>query len=394
VNEVSVRRVSPRVLLPVTALSALAVLVCWRAWSDVVGAKRALGLDAAALARAMGTGRGAVSTLVIVHGAIGAVGAWWWLRRRGLASGAAAAGGVLLAVVPAAAGVSSWGLVLGVAWVPWALAAVDAWAARPAPGAAVGAGAALAMGAVGGGRSALGVALVVVVPVAVAAVVEARRSAPWPARVAAWTGAIAAALVAVAASLPLARPALPPSHALPVRALEALVLPRVGPGPYLGLLALAAAVAALALRPGARTLALAAAFVAGLALALVHDARWLDATRLAAAGLAAEGLHALATLDDDTARRRSLAVVALVAAAVAFAYGLGFVTTRTPWNKPSPLRDACSLGLAAALVSAWTLRGLLIDTSRARRAFTAVAALVLALDLWMTHHPALETLFR
>lgn len=358
----------------------------WRGWSDIAGARReGLPMSAGGLAGP------ALTALLVLHGALGGIGAWTWLRRLG--TGAAAAGGAIMTIAPAAAGLESWHAFVGLAWAPWALLALDAWAAAPSPMRAALSGAGLAAVSLGGGLRTLGAALIVVVPVTLAALIEAGSLHDGRRRRVLWTGVVT--LTAVFAAAVVLAPVPPAAPRMPVEALGALILPRSAPGPYVSLLALVAAVAAVALRPRPRTRALAVAAGVGLLTAVAVSGAGLDATRLAMAGLVAEGIAALAATDDEPTRARASAALAAFAALSALGYGLAFVSAATPWNGPSAMRDAAGLGLAAALVSAWTLAGLLDRRDRrAASTFSKIAALVVALDVWMAHAPALEALWR
>jgi hypothetical protein len=447
-----------RRLVPPLVFAVLVLALCWRAWLPVAGGPRSFSYDAreqywgeiavqvhaarrgelplwnpydrcgypfaadpqpgnlypltwllVGAGLLFGAGWWLVSIKVMFHLWWWGLGMYVWLRRRGLPPPACTAAGMFcLLAYPTSHGLFS-ALNWGMAWTPWVLVAVEAWAAAPTVKRAATLALALGMAWLVGAPASFWYTGLVAGPVAAWALASHGTL-----RAAARTAPVAAALfLGMAAGQALATAgavehtvraerdlAFIAQSFLRSDSLLGLVVPRLqGLQSYLGLMNLFAAGCALALRPGPRTFVLAGIAGGGLLLSLGSDAGWLPnlASALPPAGyfrrahrylfvvmiplaaLAAEGLWALAQVEGDEARRRWRRLVLLLAAGGAVVLGAGAALgPRVPY-----LTGLASLALSAAAL--WLVV--------ARPRWLVLAAAVSILDVWYARLPQIEANF-
>jgi hypothetical protein len=305
------------------ALALVVLAVCWRLWTPIHGAARVL----------------PGGWLVVAQLWLLGWGTALWLARGGAPAAAAIGAGALAvltsplsAAAPAAA--------------PFLLLAVDAWreraSAREAGLLAVACAAALLF------PSGLGDTLLVAGPYAIAA---------WGRR-----ALLPVALVAAAG-------------AVQVVLLDRTFQILIAPPPYPGAVVILAALLALWLRRGARTVVLAVLAAGGSGLAL--------------AALLAEGLGAaLATDRRDTAGRVLLAI------GLAGGVALGCAAAATTGaGKATPLHDALLVAFLAWVPAAFVVRQIAVAPARWRGAFLACAAFFACAEVWYAQNPRLDATF-
>jgi hypothetical protein len=126
----------------------------------------------------------------------------------------------------------------------------------------------------------------------------------------------------------------------------------------------------------------------------VHHVAWLGVARVALAFLVASGLAGLVALEDERWRRGVGWTLVGLGIAVGFALTLMYVLDKTPAGKAAPARDAWAWALAAWVPSVWAVERAVSAVGGARRVFAGVAAVILALDLWVAAHPAQEAAWK
>lgn len=369
-----------------------------------------------------------VAVKIVFHFWLACTGVWFYLRRRGTHPAACYAGGAVFIVsYPFLHNIFS-ALDWGIAWAPWLLAAIDAWAARPdrARGALL--ALAAAMSCLAGAPASFFYSLLVALPYGAWALVSAARAAEDRRaflREAAVSAASAAGLFLAMTAAQLRWTGSAVEHTvrdardltfitegvLGAKDVAALLLPRMlGENTYVGAAAVLWAALSLSAFATSRRLVLAGVAVAGFALALGKDAdflaasasflepfgyfrrahRYLYVAQLPIAILAAEGLDALVRLDAaDLARKilRGVLVWGVVAVAV---FGVGFAMTQQPNLSAQPLRDAFVLGCLSTAIAVWVTAMILARAGPWRSAFAWIGAAALLLDLWYARVPDIE----
>lgn len=364
-----------------------------------------------------------VPVKALLHLWLAAFGTFVFLRRRGTSEAASYLGGAVVVLTYPISKTLWTALNWGMAWAPWMLLAVDAWAERPTTRRAAAVALAFAMTFLSWAPAASWYALLVVVPYGLWAIAHHRRDAEdraaWT-REAFRTGGLAAGLfLAMTAAQLTASATLLGQSVRSSRDLEFIATTAFGPddlfgflvprlpgeGAYMGLVVLFLAAAAVTLRPTGRQLVLAASAALGVLCALGHVGpylpalasgvspfglfrrahRYLYVTTLPLAILAAEGLDLVRGLDAE-GRRRLARVAAAAAAALVLAFAVGLVAQR---GVPL-LRKAFGFGLGSALVAAAAALALLLAPERWRRWAAPAAVLLAAADLFVARFPAME----
>ena len=362
------------------------------------------------------------------HFWLAGLGVYAFLRRRGTPTFACYAGGLLFILTyPYVHNLFS-ALNWSMAWAPWALLAIDAWAERPERGRAALVALAVAMGILAGAWAAVWYSLLVAIPYGAWAVLHHRGRAADPRaylRAALGSAALAALLLGamVAAQLD-ATTALVAETVRDTRDLDfiaitaftaddlvSFVVPRFpGENCYFGIAAIAWVVALLTLRPSPRTFVLASIALLGVLCAwgdilgfLPFSAsafppfgffrrahRYLFVTALPFALLAAEGLAFLATLEGAELRRRVATGLVRFLSLAALFMGLAFAIKATTPHQVEPYREAFGLGFASAAVAAWLCRQLLLADGRWRLTHAWLAVVALGLDLLIARAPVID----
>ena len=372
-----------------------------------------------------------VAVKIVLHFWLAGVGMYAFLRRRGTPIAACYAAGVFFILTYPFSHAMFSALNWGMAWAPWILLAVEAWAERPRPATAATVALTIGMAVLTGAPAAVWYTMLVALPYAVWAVW--RRAGIPPVRRAylravAGSGAIAAGLLVALtiaqlhATLQLVSHTVRDQRDLAFIATTAftpddlfgMLVPRMpGEGPYLGIVAVFGIAAALSLRPTTRHLVLAGVAVLGvlwawgdvgpflptwasvaLPFGLFRRAhRYLYVTMVPLAILGAEGLALLARLEAEELRRRAGRLILVAGAIGVIIFGCGVVVTATQPNRPEPLRDAFALAFASTVVATWVVHQLVVSRGKQRATFLALAALVLSCDLWFARHPVVELNF-
>jgi hypothetical protein len=361
-----------------------------------------------------------ISLKILLHFWLAGLGVYAFLRRRGVPAAAGYAGGLAFILsYPFLHNVFS-ALNWSMAWAPWALMAVDAWAEKPTRPRAALVALAFGMAYLAGALAAFWYGALVIGPYAVWALVHHGRAVTGEERRAyvraatstgglaagLWLGMVAAQLTATSALVPhtvrehrdyafITDTAFTPDD------LVSFVIPRFpGENCYLGLLVVMCMVAALTMRVTPRKLVLAGAALLGVLLAWGHIGgflapaasafspfgwfrrahRYLYVCALPVAILGAEGLAELAALEGAELRRRVERVVIGAGALAVGVFAIAFmIKITTPDKEPYPAAYGLGFGVAAA--SAWVLRQLVAKDGWQRRAFLWIAAIVVGLDL-------------
>lgn len=464
--------------VPCLAFLAIVLAIFWRVWTGIDGARKAFGWDAQweywgdlqflwdalrrgevplwnpwdrggypyhadpqvgvlyplnwlllGVAAAAGPAWWLVTVKVLLHFWLGSVGMYAFLRRRRLPLAACYAGGVFFILAYPFSHAMFAALNWGMAWAPWVLLAVDAWAERPSPGRAAGVALALGMCQLAGAPASFWYTLCVAVPYGAWALAHQARAAGEGARAylktAAWTTALAGGLfVAMVAAQFTATSNLVAHTVRDQRTLDFIgggafsaddlfgfLVPRMpGEGPFITYVMLFGAAVALTVRPTARALVLGGVAVAGVLLSWGSDSgmlplaasamppfgffrraqRYLFVTMTALAILGADGLATLVTLEGEEARRKVGRAILVAGALGVVVFGCGVVATSKLPNRPEEFRDAYALAFASVIVSAWVMRQTVAKDGQWRRVFAAIAAVVMGLNLWYSRHNMIE----
>jgi hypothetical protein len=376
-----------------------------------------------------GPGQWLVSLKILLHFWIGAFGLYAFLRRRGLPEAAAYAGGLFFVLTYPNTHATFSALVWGIAWCPWMLLAVDAWAEAPSPARAAGVALAFGMAQLTGAPAAFWYGLLVVVPYGTWAIVHhARRSEDVRAylRVASWTTALAAGLfVAMVAAQFLATTELVQHTVRDVRDAEfiggsvfgakellAFAVPRLpapNENPYLTIVMLFAAAAVLSAEPTPRRLVLAGVVVAGLLFAFGNHVglltplaslippfgffrrahRYFFVCIVPFAILGAEGLALLARTEAAELKRRYGRFLLAAGGLGVAVFASGFIVASFKGKPLEGWRDAYGFAAASFLVSTWVLFMLVASDARGKRVFLALAVVVMGVGLWHAREPAI-----
>lgn len=374
-----------------------------------------------------------IAVKVVMHFWLACFGTWVFLRRRGVHPAACYVGGLAFILsYPFLHNVFS-ALNWSIAWAPWVLASLDAWATRPTRwrGALVALLAALCM--LAGAPASVWYSFLVIAPYAVYVVVSGLRRAG-PAGSAERrdygkeilvSAAFAAGLFLAMVAAQLLATANIVDHTVRdnrnlefitfstfgVDDLAALLIPRMlGGNTYLGAGVIIWAALALTAYASPRRLVLAGIAVAGFALALGHHGdflamgasafepfgmfrrahRYLYVTQLPIAILAAEGLHELLSRPSAD-RNRTIVRATLVWGVLAVAiFGMGFVIQQKPTLDPQPLRDAFVLACLASVIAVWLTVMMARATGTWRLAFAYLAVVFVAGDLWFARGSDVE----
>jgi hypothetical protein len=382
----------------------------------------------AGAAAGSGTPYWLVAVKIVFHFWLACTGVWFYLRRRGAHPAACyAAGAVFIVSYPFLHNIFS-ALNWGVAWAPWLLAAIDAWAARPDRPRGALVALAAAMSCLAGAPASFFYTLLVALPygawaaVAAARAAEDRRAFLRDAAVSAsaaaglflamtaaqlgWTGSAVEHTVRDARDLTFITEGV-----LGAKDVAALLMPRMlGENTYVGAAAVMWAALSLSAFATGRRLVLGGVAVAGFALALGKDAsflaasasflepfgffrrahRYLYAAQLPIAILAAEGLDALVRLDAPALARKILRGVLVWGVVAVAVFGVGFARTQEPNLAAQPLRDAFVLGCLSTAIAAWLTAMILVRAGPWRARFAWIGAAALFLDLWYARVPDLE----
>jgi hypothetical protein len=471
--------------VPSLAFLGIVLALYWRVWTPIAGAKSAFGWDAAHeywgdlqfvldslkdgelplwnpydrlgyplhadpqagvlyppnwLLLVVGAIAGAKSWLVtlkiILHTWLAGVGMYAFCRRRGLPPFACYAAGIILVLGYPHSHAMFSAINWGIAWAPWMLLAVDAWAERPTVGRAAAVALTFGVCQLAGAPAAFWYSLLVAAPYGVWAIVHHRARAEDRRaylKAAARTTAIAAGLfLAMVAGQFLATGQLVEHTVRDTRDLEfigasvffpeniiGLFIPRY-PGPnyvgeqgYLTYVVIFSIAILMTVRPTPRTLVLLGIAVAGALLAMGNQAgflpnmasaagpfgffrrahRYLFVTLIALAPLGAEGLAALVAYQGRGLRRRVGRAVLFVGALGLLAFGSAFLHSPLPDAKVPAYRDAFIHALLALVVSAWVVFGAVTFRGRLRATFAVLCVVVLGADLWVARFPAIERNF-
>ncbi|HUS68842.1 MAG TPA: hypothetical protein VMZ28_30105 [Kofleriaceae bacterium] len=369
-----------------------------------------------------------IAVKVVAHFWLACFGTWFYLRRREVHPAACYVGGfAFILCYPFLHNVFS-ALNWSMAWTPWVLAALDAWAAHPTRRRAALLALAAAMCALAGAPGSFWYALLVIVPYGIWAIVaSARGSGPRgsPARrdhlrALTATGALVAglALAMVACQLRSTGSVVGETvrdardlefmtfSTFGVDDLAALLMPRMmGGNTYLGAAVIIWAALALTAFVDGRRLLLAGVVVIGFACALGQTGdflavgasvfepfgmfrrahRYLYVTQLPIAILAAEGLHGLLTSESAELRRKVLRGVLVWGVVVLIVFGSRFAWEQKPTLDPQPLRDAFVLTCLATAIAVWLTSMIATRKGALLAAFAVIAPLFVAADLWFAH---------
>ncbi len=364
----------------------------------------------------------------ILHFWIAALGVYAYLRRRGTPAAACYAGGFIFVFTYPYMHNSFSALNWSMAWAPWALLAVDAWAERPSFGRGAWVALALGMGYLAGAMASFWYTLLVVVPYGVWAIVHHARIAGDRRaylRVAAASAAVAVGLfIAMIAAQFTATRALIPHTLRDVRDLEfiaggafqpddllSFLVPRFpGENCYIGFATALWVGAAVTIRPTARTLVLGAIATVGVLCAFGNVApylafgastvppfgffrrphRYLYVTVLALALLGADGLTSLMKMEGEELRRRAARFVLIAGGLAVVVFGFGVVVKTTAPKNEDLYRDAYALAFVSAVVGAWVTRQVIAKEGRLRVVFFTIAAVITALDLATAQYKKLD----
>lgn len=385
------------------------------------------------LAGVTGPGQWLMALKAMFHFWLAGVGMYAFLRRRGNATAACYAGGVFYLLTYPFSTYMFSALIWGMAWLPWALLAVDRWAERPSWGRGAAVALSLGLAQLAGAPGAFWYVLLVVVPYGTWAVVHHARAADdrraYLTIAARTTAAAGGLFVAMVAAQLLSTSALVGHTVRDARDLNfigttaftaddlfGMLVPRMpGEGAYIGFLSVFTIGAMLTLRVSARSLVLAGTAVFGVLLAwgnlgpflplsastlepfgfFRRAHRYFLVTMPALAILSAEGLNALARIEDEDLRRRVKWVILGVGALGVAIFGVATTVSATKPNRPEPFRDAYALAFAAVVVSTWAAYMLVsrAGSSQWRRVFLVVCAAVLFCDLWYARSPIMDRNF-
>jgi hypothetical protein len=370
-----------------------------------------------------------VSLKIVLHFWIGAMGLYAFLRRRGLPEAACFAGGVFFVLTYPNTHATFSALVWGIAWLPWMLLAVDAWAEAPSPRRAAGVALAFGMAQLTGAPAAFWYALIVVVPYGVWAIVHhARASGDVRAylRAASLTTAIAGVLfVCMVAAQFQATSQLVQHTVRDVRDLDfigtsvfgakellAFAVPRMpapNENPYLTVVMIFAIGAVLSADPTPRRLVLAGVAVAGLLFAYGNQVgvlpvaasilppfgffrrahRYFFVCIVPIAILGAEGLALLARTEAEELKRRYGRVLLAAGGLGVAVFASAFCVASFKGKALEPWRDAYGFAAASFLVTSWVLFLLVASEKRRQPTFLALAVVVMGLGLWHAREPAI-----
>jgi len=367
-----------------------------------------------------------ISIKVLLHFEIAALGLFALLRRRKLPPACCYLGGIIVITSYPMLHNSFSALNWSFAWVPWWLLAAEAWVERPSWTRALAMAVTSALAALAGGWAAFWYGGLVVGPFALVAVISAVRARPpderraYLRRLGITAAGAAGWFVVLAGAQVMATSGIVQDTVRDDRNVRffgttvfsavdvfGFFVPRAqGENVYLGWGPILWAAAAVALRPSARTLVLAAVF--GLAvlcamgdggplpsLASIMPAfglfrrahRYLYVGVIPVAILAAEGLALLPTLDAD-ARARLRRAVMVASTVLVLVCGVGFaVKVSQPW-KPDLVRDAFGWGLGAALVGGFTTW--LVLAYPTMRGVVIIAVAIAGIDLWVARAGKIE----
>jgi hypothetical protein len=371
-----------------------------------------------------------IGVKIIFHFWLAALGVYVYLRQRKLPAAACYAGGLIFILTYPYCHNNFSALNWSMAWAPWALLAVERWAARPDAGRAAAVAVTLAMSNLAGAMAGFWYTLLVVAPYGIYALVAAARSRAEAdrrayLRSAATTAAIAVALfVCMIAAQFHATNALVPHTVRDVRDFEfigfsafgpddlvSFVIPRFpGENAYMGYATLLWVAVAVTIKPDARRLVLLGIAALGVACALGNFGpyltfgaslappfgffrrahRYLYVIILPLAILGAEGLADLARIEAAALRKRVVIVIGATAVIALIVFGCGVAVHAKVNVNEEPLRDAFGLALVAAVAATWVTFMLVAGGGRLRATFLVVAVVVLGLDLWNAQAKKIE----
>ena len=368
----------------------------------------------------------------LFHLWFGAFGMFVLLRRRGVPATPSMVGALVAltsyAVLHNAPSALDWGF----AWIPWWLAAADAWVGKPTwrRGAVLGMVTALAI--LAGAWASFWYGTLVVVPLTLVGLVTTVRATPVEERRALLRRLGISLGVALGVFVLLAGAQLASTAGLvgdTVRSERGVdffgttafkgvdwagfFLPRgLGENTYLGWGPILWAVIYVGLRPTARNLTLVGIIILSITLAMGDLGPVLPALASAPSPfdlfrrahrylyvlvvplglLAGEGLAALAALEDPEKRARLRRGVLRLVAVAAIIFGVAFAVKLEAPAKDDDVRDAFAFALCAVLAAGFTT-WLVLRHPKAR-AVLAVAVVVCGLDLWIARSKKIEAAFQ
>lgn len=361
-----------------------------------------------------------IAVKVIGHFTWAALGVFAFLRRRGQPLAACYAGGLVLILSYPFLHQQFSALNWSMAWAPWMVLAVDAWAERPTVKRGGLLGGTVAMAMLAGGLASFWYGLLTAIPYGIWALVHhARASESTRAYVIKASRSLAVAMaifVSLVAAQVVATQGVVQASVRAKRDLAffgtsvfgpndllGFFVPRMhGENTYLGFGAILWIGILIGLRPTPRTLVLSGVFVfavlcafgdRGPLLPLLGSIfepfgmfrrahRYMYAAMLPVAILAGEGLGAMLSVDSAERRIRLRRAVVWCSAGAALVCAIGFaVKVDHPW-KDHPVRDAFGFGVASIVLAAAASYLALSHQAAVRRRFAVVAVVVLGLDLW------------
>jgi hypothetical protein len=375
-----------------------------------------------------------IAVKVVFHFWLACFGTWFFLRRRGVHLAACYVGGfAFILCYPFLHNVFS-ALNWSMAWAPWVLAALDAWAAHPDRRRGALLALAAGMCTLAGAPASFWYALLIILPYGVYSIVTSSRAAgprgsserAAHVRALTTTGALAAglALAMVACQLRATGSAVDFTvrdtrdlefmtfSTFGVDDLAALLMPRMlGGNTYLGAATIIWAALALTAFVDGRRLVLGAIAVVGFACALGQTGdflavgaslfepfgmfrrahRYLYVTQLPIAILAAEGLHGLLTAENAELRRKILRGVLAWGVVVVVIFGSRFAWTQKPTLDPQPLRDAFVLTCLSTAFAVWITSMIASRRGALLAAFVWMAPVFVVADGWFAHGDDVET---
>jgi hypothetical protein len=374
-----------------------------------------------------------ITVKIVAHFWIAALGLFAFLRRRRLPDAACYAGACFWILSYPWSHAMFSALNWGMAWAPWLLLAVDWWAESPTRGRGAAVALAAGMAWLAGAPAAFFYTLLVVAPYGVWAIVHQHKQAgdrPAYLRAAGVTAAIAAGLFALMVIAQFRATGALVAHtvrevrdmdfigttAFTTDDLVGFLVPRMpmpSEAPYVTWVLVLSVGAVVSAKPDARSLTLLGSAMLGVLIAWGNLAgylpflasaippfgffrrahRFLYVTMLPLAILGAEGLALLAREESAALRRRWGRFLLAGGAIGALVFGFGFVDASMRGKPQEPFRDAYGLAFCAAIVSAWALYLALTRDGNMRRAFLAIATVVLAADVWYARAPYIERNF-
>jgi hypothetical protein len=387
-----------------------------------------------ALSFVTGTKWWLVAIKIIAHFWLAGFGMYTFLRWRKLPQAACYAGGVFFMLCYPFSHAMFSALNWGMAWLPWMLLAVEAWAQRPSLGRGAGVALAFGLAELAGAPAAFWYSLLVVVPYGVWAIVHharARGDARAYLHEAAYSTALAGALfVAIVAAQFLATSQLVTHTVRDARNLDfigtsvfnaeelmAFAIPRMpvpNEGPYLTIVMLFSIAAVLSVEPTPRRLVLAGVAVAGVLCAFGNQGGFLPAAASMVppfgffrrahryfyvcvaplAILGAEGLALLARTSAADLQRKYGRALLIGGALGVLVFGIGFTIHAQKGKAAEDIREAFGFAAVSFVVSTWVLYMLVTRVElRGKQVFLAIAAVLLGLDLWFARFLVTEKNF-